>query len=61
MIAIRLGAFFLMATLAAAQQTSVSKPPKASVPEPKLPVIDYDACPGKDRTVDHTSNRTAAT
>jgi hypothetical protein len=53
MIAIRLGAFFLLATLATAQQSSVSKPPKSSVPEPKLPVIDNDACPGKDRTVDH--------
>lgn len=50
MIAIRL---FLMATLAIAQQTSVSKPAKSSIPEPKLPVIDYNACPGKGRIVDH--------
>ncbi len=53
MIAIRLGTFFLMATLATAQQTSVSKPAKSSIPEPKLPVIDYNACPGKGRCVDH--------
>src|SRR5258708_13578739 len=53
MIAMRLGTFFLMATLATAQQTSVSKPAKSSIPEPKLPVIDYNACPGKGRCVDH--------
>ena len=53
MTAIRLGTFLLMATLATAQQTSVSKSAKSSFPEPKLPVIDYNACPGKDRIVPH--------
>ena len=45
--------FFLLATLAEAQQTSVPKPAKSSIPEPKLPLIDYNACPGKGRIVDH--------
>src|SRR5260370_4489826 len=53
MIAMRLGTFFLMATLATAQQTSVSKPAKSSITEPKVPVSDYNACPGKGRSVDH--------
>jgi hypothetical protein len=53
MTAIRLGTFLLMATLATAQQTSVSKSAKSSLPEPKLPVIDYNACPGKDHIVSH--------
>jgi hypothetical protein len=53
MIATRAGAFLLLATFAAAQQTSASKPGKSKIPEPKLPVIDYSACPGKDRIVPH--------
>jgi len=53
MIGTRLGAFFLLAAFAAAQQMAPSKSAKSSVPEPKLPVIDYKACPGKDRIVPH--------
>jgi hypothetical protein len=53
MSATELGTFLLLVTLATAQQTSVSKPIKSSISEPKLPVIDYNACPGKGQTVDH--------
>jgi len=53
MRAIRCGTFFLLATVATAQQTSISKPAKPNIPEPKLPVIDYNACPGKGRIVDN--------
>ena len=53
MTPIRFGTFFLLTTLATAQQTSVSKPAKSNIPEPKPPVIDYNACPGKDRIVKH--------
>lgn len=52
MIATRLGAFFLLAALATAQQAPDPKP-KPKIPEPKLPVIDYDACPGKGNVVPH--------
>ena len=45
MIVTRLGVFSLLATIAIAQQTS-------AIPEPKLPVIDDDACPGKNRVVE---------
>ena len=51
MVAIRLGTFLLLATLATAQQTSASKSAESSNPEPELPVIDYNACPGKGRMV----------
>lgn len=37
--------------VATAQQTAPSKSATSSVPEPKLPVIDYKACPGEGRTV----------
>jgi hypothetical protein len=47
MIATRLGTFLLLAVLATAQQTAPSKSAKSSIPEPKLPVIDYGACPGE--------------
>src|SRR5580700_4735401 len=43
MIAIRLCALLVLAALGTAQQPSA--------PEPKLPVIDYDACPGKGNPV----------
>jgi hypothetical protein len=52
MIAIRLSAFLLLAMLATAQQNSAPKP-ESQTPEPKLPVIDYKACPGEGRTVPH--------
>jgi hypothetical protein len=51
MTAIRLGALLLLATLATAQQISDPKSAESSISEPKLPVIDYDACPGKGRIV----------
>jgi hypothetical protein len=51
MIAIRLSAFLLLATLATAQQTAPSKSAKSNIPEPRLPVIDHKACPGEGRTV----------
>jgi hypothetical protein len=40
----RLGAFLLFATLVAASQNSGPKSSKSHVAEPKLPVIDFDAC-----------------
>jgi len=42
----RLGLSLLLATIATAQQT-----PKVTSTEPKLPVIDDKACPGKGRIV----------
>jgi hypothetical protein len=44
MALVRLGAFLLFATLVAASQNSGPKSSKSSVAEPKLPVIDFDAC-----------------
>jgi hypothetical protein len=54
MLALRLSALLPLATLATAQQTSVSPSPNPSISEPKLPAIDDKACPGKDRTVRQT-------
>lgn len=45
--------FLLLTTLATAQQTSASKSAEFGIPEPKLPVIDYKACPGEGRIVPH--------
>ncbi len=47
MIATRLGTVILLVTIATAQQTSAPKSAKPSIPEPRLPVIDYGACPGE--------------
>lgn len=44
MSTIRLIAILLLASLAAGQQHESER---SNIPEPKLPVIDYDACPGK--------------
>ncbi len=44
MALVRLGAFLLIATLVAASQNSGPKSSKSPVAEPKLPVIDFDAC-----------------
>jgi hypothetical protein len=44
MALVRLGAFLLFATLVAASQNSGPKSSKSPVAEPKLPVIDFDAC-----------------
>ena len=52
MVAIRLGTLLLLAVLATAQQTSVSKTGHPSTSEPKLPVIDNRACPGPSRRAD---------
>jgi hypothetical protein len=41
---VRPSAFLLFATLVAASQNSGPKSSKSSVAEPKLPVIDFDAC-----------------
>jgi hypothetical protein len=48
---IRLGIFLLLAKIATAQQILPGTSTDSSIPEPKLPVIDYDACPGKGRIV----------
>ena len=50
-IRIRLGMLLLLATIATAQQTPPARSTNSSFSEPKLPVIDYDACPGKGRVV----------
>jgi len=44
MVLVRLGTFLLFATLVAASQNSRPKSSKSPVAEPKLPVIDFDAC-----------------
>jgi hypothetical protein len=44
MILVRLGGLLLLATLVAASQSSVPNSGKSPVPEPTLPVIDFDAC-----------------
>ena len=49
MIAGRLGALLLLAVVAAAQRTPVSKTGDPSASEPKLPVIDDKACPVSSR------------
>jgi hypothetical protein len=52
MAAVRLTAILLVALLAAGQQTPSRDSAIASkISEPKLPVIDDDACPGKGKTV----------
>jgi hypothetical protein len=43
---VRLGALFLLAALAAAQDSPLSKSVDSNISEPKLPVIETDACPG---------------
>jgi hypothetical protein len=50
-IQMRLDIFLLLATIATAQQTPPSTSTDSTIPEPKLPVIEYDACPGKGRIV----------
>jgi hypothetical protein len=42
----RLGTLFLLAALAAAQDSLQPKSVDSSISEPKLPVIETDACPG---------------
>jgi hypothetical protein len=47
MITIRLSTFFVLVAVASSQQSSMAVPgqSKGSVSEPRLPVIDYNACP----------------
>ncbi|MGC2246827.1 MAG: hypothetical protein WA609_09515 [Terriglobales bacterium] len=52
MIARRLGAFLLLAVLATAQQTAITKTGDPSRSEPKLPVIDDKGCPDTNRRTD---------
>jgi hypothetical protein len=52
MIAGRLGALLLLAVLATAQQTAISKTGDPSRSEPKLPVIDDKGCPDTNRRTD---------
>jgi hypothetical protein len=51
MIAIRVGWSLLFVTILTAQQASAPNSPKSESAEPNLPVINYDACPGKNRKV----------
>jgi hypothetical protein len=48
---IRLGIFLLLAVIATPQKTPPSTSTDSTISEPKLPVIEYDACPGKGRVV----------
>jgi hypothetical protein len=50
-IQIRLGIFLLLATIATSRQTPPGTSTDSTISEPKLPVIEYDACPGKGRIV----------
>jgi hypothetical protein len=47
----RLAIFLLLATIATVQKSPPSTPNNSIGSVPKLPVIDYDACPGKSRVV----------
>src|SRR5258708_3081075 len=49
MSSVRLIAILFVASLAAGQQNAPATSP--DIPEPKLPVIDYDACPGKENPI----------
>ncbi|HXM22734.1 MAG TPA: hypothetical protein VN948_15865 [Terriglobales bacterium] len=51
MVATRLLTFLLLATITIGQQAPASKSATSGIPEPELPVIDYNACPGKGRIV----------
>jgi hypothetical protein len=53
MLPIRFGAILFVATLATAQETSAPSAAKFRVPEPRLPVIDHNGCPGQGRTIPH--------
>jgi hypothetical protein len=50
-IQIRLCIFFMLAMIATARQIPLSTSNNSNVSEPKLPVIEYDACPGQGRVV----------
>jgi hypothetical protein len=47
----RLGLCFLLLSSAAAQQKLTVTSTKPTIAGPKLPLIDYNACPGKDANV----------
>jgi len=51
MTAIRLIAFLLVTSLVSGQEASSPKIGQSNTPKPRLPVIDYNACPGKGKTV----------
>jgi hypothetical protein len=51
MALVRLGAFLIIATLVAASQNSGPKSSKSPVAEPKLPVIDFDACGSPNHSI----------
>ena len=55
MITIRIGSILFFAMIATSQQTAVPASDKSQpmATEPQLPVIDHDACPGKNRSVAH--------
>jgi hypothetical protein len=51
MAVIRLIAILLVTSLVSAQEPSSPKIGLSNTPKPKLPVVNYEACPGKGRTV----------
>jgi len=51
MSAIRLIAILLLTGLGSAQEFSSPELGRSNTPKPKLPVVDYNACPGKGVTV----------
>jgi len=48
---IRLIAILLATSLVSGQELSSPEIGRSNTPKPKLPVVDYNACPGKGRTV----------
>jgi hypothetical protein len=51
MAVIRVIAILLLTSLISAQEASVPETVHSNTPEPKLPFINYNACPGKGKTV----------
>jgi hypothetical protein len=51
MALIRLIAFLLATSLVSGQERSSPRIGQSNTPKPKLPVADYDACPGKGKPV----------
>jgi hypothetical protein len=51
MIGSRIAAILLLSSLATAQDVSSPEIGRSNTPKPKIPVVDYNACPGKDKTI----------
>jgi hypothetical protein len=51
MATLRVIAILLLTSLASGQDISTPEIGRSNTPKPKLPVVDYNACPGKGKTV----------